>query len=328
MKKIVSVFLLMVLIFTGEAHNVFALGEKNEVNVVMATDNNYVYPTIVAITSALENKKAATQLKFHILLSGDFSNDNRQKVLNLSQLYNGCKINLIDMGESFKEARTRLHITTAAFYRLKLPGILKNLDKCLYLDGDIVVNTDLMEIYNTDVTDAYIAGVKDFGAQSWGPEYAKLLDINDMSQYVNTGVLVMNLKKMREDSLEEKFNKFIPNLKLRTGLHCHDQDVLNSVCYGKIKHIPFKYNVMTHFNVTSEKAWVGKATTCYTRDEWIEAVRNPQIIHYSGSKPWKQVNVRLKEKWWEYARKSNNGKEIDELFSKNLIFKNHIKTSK
>ena len=327
MKKIFSVLLLLTMIFTATSIS-FAEEDNEFMHVVMATDNNYVYPTVVAITSILENKKASTKLNFNILISGDLSYESKNEILSLETHYKNCKNRLIDMGDSFKNARTRMHITTAAFYRLRLPSILKNVDKCLYLDGDLVVNTDLTEIYNTDVTNCYIAGVKDFGAQSWGPAYAKLLEIKDMSQYVNTGVLVMNLKRIREDNLEEKFNKFIPNLTLRPGLHCHDQDVLNSVCYGKISHLPFKYNVMTHFNVVSEKAWMGKAKDCYTQDEWIEAVRKPQIIHYSGAKPWKQINVRLKEYWWDYAKKTNVWKKINELFTPNLAFKKYIKIKK
>lgn len=328
MKKFTSLLVMLAMFVSLVPYAAFADASTPTIPIVMATDNNYAYPTLVAMTSVLENKKESTKVDFNILVSGDFSEEHSKLLLNLKSKYKNCDVKLINMGDSFKNARTRLHITTAAFYRLRLPSILKDLDKCLYLDGDLVVNTDLTQLYNTDITDFYIAGVKDFGAQSWGPEYAKLLDIKDMSQYVNTGVLVMNLKKMRDDNLEEKFNKFIPNLKTRTGLHCHDQDVLNSVCYGKISHVPFKYNVMTHFNVVSKGAWRGKARDCYTQKEWDEAVGQPLIIHYAGSKPWKQINIRLKEYWWGYAKKTDIWEKIDKLYTPNLIFKKYVRTKK
>lgn len=292
--------------------------DKDGMNITMASDNNYVLPLIVAVTSILENRNSDTKINFYFLVSKDFNKKNVQLLLNLKSKYKNFNINIVNMGDSFKEARTRLHITTPAFYRLRLASLLKDLDKCLHLDVDTIVNIDLKELYNTDITDFYIAGVKDMGAQSWGDKYASLLEIKDMSQYINTGVLLINLKKIREDNLEKKFNEFIPNLATKKELHCHDQDVLNAVCYNKIYFLPFKYNVMTHFNVLSEKAWCGMAQKCYTKKEWTEAITNPQIIHYAGHKPWKKFSVRLNRYWWSYAMKTEVVEEIDNLFTKHL----------
>jgi lipopolysaccharide biosynthesis glycosyltransferase len=51
-------------------------------------------------------------------------------------------------------------INNMTYYRLLLPSILSDCDKCLYLDSDIIVCGDLYELLKIEIDDSYIAGVK------------------------------------------------------------------------------------------------------------------------------------------------------------------------
>lgn len=272
---------------------------KNIISIAMATDDNYVYPTVTAMTSMLENKSEDTYLKFYIMVSGTISNKNKKRISLLEDIYDNCSVDLINMKDKFTSTYLcSSYITTPTYYRLCLPSLLPQYDKVLYLDGDIIVRKDLWEIYNTDISGNYIAAVKDFGKISGGAYYAKRLGVDDMNQYVNAGVLSLNLKKMREDNMEQKFNEFIPTLKSRK-LTLNDQDVLNATCYNKIKFLSPEYNAMQHFKFSYDN--IGILTDCYDSVEWRKACTDPIIVHYSSSsKPWKNSGCRFYSDWNKY----------------------------
>ena len=296
-----TIFLLAMTLLTIVTTSVKAEAKNTEVNkipIAMATDNNYVYPTIVAMTSMLENKKESTYLDFHIMISGQVSRENRNRLTKLKRIYKGCSVELIDMKNSFDSTYiVSSHITKATYYRLLLPSILSDYDKILYLDGDIIVRKDLWGMYNTDLKGKYIGAVKDVYHQMYGgSDYAYKLGVKSTKQYINAGILVMNLKKIREDNMEKKFNDFIPKLEPRK-LNYNDQDVLNATCYDKIKFISPEYNAIEFMMFINDSRGI------YNNQEWKRARTDPAIIHYAGSsKPWNGCNCRFYDEWDKYRK--------------------------
>ncbi len=265
MKKILSIMCgLLILISSVFNVNVCA---KEEIPIAMCLDNNYTLPTIVAMTSMLENVKEGTEYKYYLLVPGDFTQENKQKILSLKEKYKSKQFDKQGMWGA------------ATYYRLRLPSVLSKYDKCIYLDGDTIINKDLSEFFNIDLEDNYLGGVKEFehGHGSWYNKFLESFGINS-SQYINAGVLLMNLKKLRDDRLEDKFKWFVEN----KGWECtfQDQDIINICCQGKISLLPKRYN-------------------CRGKGE------DPLIEHCAGfEKPWKDPFMFLAEKWWEYAIKS------------------------
>ena len=84
-----------------------------------------------------------------------------------------------------------------------LASIVPQYKKMLYLDVDIIVNTDLSELYDVNLEGNYYGGVRHptYYLGNWGG-HCKLLDIPDLHSYINAGVLLINLEKIREDNLE------------------------------------------------------------------------------------------------------------------------------
>lgn len=272
----------------------------NKIPIAMATDDNYVYPTIIAMISMLENKKESTYLDFHIMISGQVSEENCNRINKLKDLYSNCSVELVDMKNTFDSTYIApSHITRATYYRLLLPGILKQYDKILYLDGDIIVRKDLWEMYSIDLQDNYIGAVKDFGQMtwllSWGKDYAQRLGVRKGDQLINAGILIMNLNKMRENNLEKAFNEYIPTLQSR-GLLLNDQDVLNATCYDKIRFISPEYNAMQHFGFHYDV--IPTLIDCYDMQEYKKSCTDPTVIHYSSAdKPWKGNRGRFYNEW-------------------------------
>ena len=327
MQKLISrVIFFTLLVLSIISKTAYATESNDMVHIAMATNESYLYQTLVSMTSAAENKDEKTNLNFHILISGEFSNKGKKKLIDLQERYRKCKVELIDMGNSFNNAKTMRKSFTAAYYRLQLPDILQGLDKVLYLDGDTIVMKDLLSLYNLNLDNYYAAGVKDYWSVTKDPDYYKIIGIESMDQYINSGVLLMNLDKMRNDNLKKEFSAYIKKnhcSKKRIGKY-HDQDVINYTCYGKILHIPLKYNAMhsciyDYYCTTTHKLDISLFNNIkkfYGESEWNEAVTSPTIIHYVGSnRPW-GTPIKLPGSliWWKYAKKTDSFKEMVKKF--------------
>ena len=146
------------------------------------------------------------------------------------------------------------------FGRLMLADVVQE-DKVLYLDSDAVVRKDISDIWIYDVEDYYLAGCKDYGIIRDGT-YNRL-DIK--KNYVNSGVVVFNLKKIREEGIVQKWFDIINTQELKYP----DQDAMNMICTEKEFYLPPMYN--TIWNVTIEP-----------RDFSLI-----KVYHYAGIKdPW------------------------------------------
>lgn len=316
MKKILSVFLIFGIVLSSV--NAFCFAEnkkvfaKQEINIAMATDDNYVYPTLVAISSILEHSKENEVYNFYVLLSGNVQKNSKENILSLQNKYRNCKLNLIEMNDYSSKCKTSGHITMAAYHRLKLPSLLPKLDKILYLDVDIIANKNISDLYNINIDNYYAAGVdhprcSDIGM---GRRFLISTGIKDSPIYVNSGILLMNLKKMRENSIEKAFSECIEENRSNGCWRQHDQDIINKVLNGKILLIPLKYNAMQHFYGRYEDL-----KTPIAKEIWDEAYTDPVIIHYSSHvKPWNDKSLPNANIWWSYAMRTSFFNEIKDKF--------------
>lgn len=274
-------------------------------DIVMCMDNNYVYPTLVSMTSIVENKLKDTYPKFHLMISGSVSDKNKQKLKKFEEIYgkNNCSVELINMQDKFKNVYASEQWTTPTYYRLLAPSYFPNCERVLYIDGDTIVTKDLQDLYNTDISDYYVAGCNDYPILLWYNDYEKRLNIPDRNQCINAGVLLLNLKNMRKDHIEEKMVRLTSQIREKNWTF-QDQDIVNSVCYGKIKLINPKYNVMTHFSPFDYR--VSKIIPKDVLYKLRKGYFNPSIIHYTGGKPWKNSECKKYDIWNKYREKVEN----------------------
>ena len=277
---------------------------KQVIPILFASDSNYVKYLYVAILSMLIHKKNETIYDIHIMCTKLYDKNILNEFKKLQEKYQNIKINYIVVGNLFNNSSDKKRILPSpTYYYLKIADIFQQYDKALYLDPDIIVLEDLSDLFNTDLDDNYVAGVKAATyMDGTDDKYYKSIGLNDLSQYINANSLVFNLKLIRENNITDKFYKYSKNI-----YPSMDQDVLNIVCYGKIKHIPIKYNLMVKYlPFNNNKSWTYEfLKNIYGEFNLQDAENNPVIIHYANvkGKPW-LTNTELDDYWWKYARMS------------------------
>lgn len=270
-----------------------------KIPVVFATDNNYLFYTCIAITSMAQSADEDTFYQIYILVDAAFADDGCL-LDKLQKRYINIHIQTIPVDEHIFEnvIINNSHVTKVTFYRLALCELLKE-DKCLYLDADILVTEDLKELYQTDLGDYYIAGCRDLWidllSKNDREARCKRTGIPSMSQYVNAGVLLLNLKQLRKDGMADVFRHHVGKNYLY-----EDQDILNVCCYDKILFLPAKWNLFTLFmGQIQEMKQAGIA------DEVLEAFNHKTgIIHYATPfiRPWEKESCWMNTDWWQTAK--------------------------
>lgn len=288
--------------------------QSNEICVAYSTDENYLYPTLVSMTSLMQNCNADTFCKFTVLVSPDLSEESQDKIKNVENRYSNCSVNLVSMGGLFEDSKVGSW-SKAMYYRLNLPEILENEKRCIYLDGDTIARKDLIEMFNLDMTNYYIAGVRDFNCYvNSSSDYYKVLGIPDLNSYVCSGVLIMNLEKMRNDNLNQTLNKIIEENDKENKFVFPDQDALNKACYGHILTMPLKYGALAHAGFENSYENNEYAKWASNKIDWDEGRQDPTVVHFTGGKPWYDNYSNLCNEWWDYADMTDCKAEIHEKY--------------
>ena len=257
--------------------------KNHRVHLAFITDENYVMPTSVALTSLKMNKNETTEYIIHILVN-NISDESKSKLLMLNA--ENFKINLlpVNVDEKFSNLTKKdgdLHVSPSALIKLRLPNILKKIGKVLYLDGDIIIQDDLLDLYNTNINGYYAGVVKDIISER-NPNHMKNMGIKH-KYYFNSGMMLLNLTKCRDDKMVGKLLEYRENGKN----HFMDQDTLNYVFKENVKYLSYKYNYLNKFH----DWWGGERLSIFygeviSKDK-IDSFKNAVIIHLgSHEKPW------------------------------------------
>lgn len=256
----------------------------SKIKIAFGVTKDWLNYTYVTMCSILSNANTFDSYFFYIMC--DIQEDEfeqsfcsaKDKLNSIHKFeYQYIKMNNSDFDGVIHDTRVGI----SASYRLKLAS-LTNEDKIIYLDSDVVVLDNLSKLWNYNIEDYLLGAVED--------KYSDMmkchanLDYNDI--YINSGVLLMNLKKFRKINLEETIFE-----KLREYNTYSDQDVLNDVCRKQILYLPLKFNLMV---IRDDPNSFPKR-----RDEFTEALKSPVIMHYV-IKPW-FLPVQYSEYWFKYA---------------------------
>ena len=258
-----------------------------KVSVVYSSDDNYAQHTGVSIRSLLDNNKHFNKIDIYII-DNEISIPNKEKLNSIVNNYNGT-IKYIDFSTYKKQLKLNMewNISLTAYARLFLSSMLpKSVEKVLYCDCDTVIVNKLDEIWNIDIDNYYIAGVQD----TVSSRTKSAVGINKEFKYINSGMLLINLKKWREDKVQEKFIDFID--KYKGNVIHHDQGVINGVLHKNMKILSPKFNFMTVYYTMSREEMIeyfGIEGEFYSQREIDEAKNNVVFIHYTQgftTRPW------------------------------------------
>ncbi len=252
-------------------------------NIVCATDNNYVKYCGIMLASLFENNSFEHHT-VHLLTEG-LSADNRRVLEEFVCSFNAhfCYYELDSSFVSSCPIKETDHLTIATYYRLFITDILPtNIDKVLYLDCDIIINRSIQELWNTNLSGYAIAAVEELGASA--EDVYERLNYDKKYGYFNAGVLLINLAFWREHRMTSLFCNYI-NIN-RSRLKAHDQDVLNALLHDKCLLLPCKWNVEEAFYHYLFMKRVKQ------NRELRYALRYPSVLHYTWKpKPWDPMCV-------------------------------------
>ena len=279
----------------------------NKIHVAVNMDNRYIYCCIVFLTSLLKNRAESTFYIIHIL-TNKTSLESMNKINNIIEKFgnNSSKVIYYNLGDDFKGASIK-GFALSVYYRIAAPSVLSNIDKLIYSDIDIINLKDLSEMYNIKFQkDMYICAVLD------EQKYKKELDkfgIN-LDKYINAGILLMDLKTMRENKVEKKLRDFIAT----HTLDLCDQAAINAICHDNIQIISYKYNLypINSYNNLVKINNEQNPKYRFNESELYPAYHEPTFVHFYGdAKPWYKPNYfPYIIYWWYYAKLSGFYNEI------------------
>lgn len=248
-------------------------------NILVAINKKYVRPLNILLNSIGYSNK---EENFNIyILHKNLDKEDMENItenLNLSRFnINAIKIPKCEI-DTFPVLEKRY--PEEIYFRLYASKYLpKEVNRVLYLDADTLVINSLREFYETNFDGNYFVAATHIRKVLHKFNEIRL-DIKEDDPYINTGVLLINLKELRKINVEEKVGTFIKSK--GSKLLLPDQDIVTTLFGNKIKLADeLKYNL-------GERAWklynLNNPKNKITL-RWIR--NNTVIIHYYGrNKPW------------------------------------------
>ncbi|MCI6272292.1 MAG: glycosyltransferase family 8 protein [Erysipelotrichaceae bacterium] len=254
-----------------------------ENNFVYSIDDNFVNIFLVSLNSLI---KYNNNSKINIM----YTNLSAQNIERVKKYLDdkGINYSFFDVSEyleNISKNTLKLNDSLSTYARLFIPEILSYIDRALYLDSDTIVTAPLNELFEIDIKDNYVAGVIDPVSKQ-----ARIdVGLCEYDNYINAGVLLINIKQINKDNLVEKFIEFIRNHNGQVAYH--DQGTINGVCKNKIYFLDHTFNVTSQFYVGDVFSACKRSIfrKKYKKSDIEAAQKNAKIIHYTGAfyaRPW------------------------------------------
>jgi lipopolysaccharide biosynthesis glycosyltransferase len=265
-------------------------------------DNNYVPYMVTSMHSAIKNKNKKSIYNFYIIAK-DFTKENIEKIKKIKEPNVNIKIVKARSKTLDYSHLGRFSSFKIAMQKIFIPDYLGNIDKVLYLDADTIIQKDLSDVYQTDIKDSYIAATKD-GLMYQFPEHITEIGLDWRKFYFNSGIMLLNLKNMRQDAIIEKSITYFNTHYEVFG----DQDILNVVANDKVVPISYRYNCNSTFFEEKDADFLSNFYNEKVYQTSRENYDNAVILHFAGHKPWTEwyTHSYLKPLWYEYYKEASS----------------------
>ncbi|MDO4574622.1 MAG: glycosyltransferase family 8 protein [Planctomycetia bacterium] len=264
-----------------------------KISIALASDENFVQHMGCLIASILSNSLENEQFYFYVI-DGGITEESKEKIRSLRSI-RPFEIQFLALDLNRLAGLPLIErFSMNTYSRLLLPELLPETNRILYLDCDMIVLSSLSELWDTDLEGNSLGVVLDFRElfeQEWRNERIRL---GVHGPAFNAGMLLLDLKKIREQNL---FQKVIFWLKEhQADIVLADQDGLNVIFENDRKMLPLRWNLL----VTGFCHYQRKIRHA----DYLKAARNPAILHYiSILKPWHFFHTGgWREPYWHYLR--------------------------
>jgi lipopolysaccharide biosynthesis glycosyltransferase len=261
--------------------------------IVFCFDKAYIDPALVSTYSVFFNSK--TKIKFYWICYE--SNLAHAQFYQKYILKLGINLEIIHVDDDiFNTWKTDLivpHVTKAAYLRILIPNLVKE-TRIIYLDCDTITLSDLNELYNVNLNDYSIAGVDNFLSHVDVKVYPPIIDSS--FTYINSGVMVMDLDKLRKHNFYYKVKEI--HDKYYELVMAGDQCLINKFLENNKILLDRKWNYMIKNTRISDK-------------EFEEIIKNEdiKIIHFTdSSKPWNMLTYgsTMANFWFQFSHSLKN----------------------
>ncbi|MEF9892077.1 MAG: glycosyltransferase [Anaerorhabdus sp.] len=311
-KKNISINQRAFIEFNQQAEELKPVFSENFSTILLTSSDYYVPYCATTIKSILCHINPKTNYDL-IILQQDISRNNMEKLDLLVSQYENVSLRFYDPRRKLLNYpgfdRICLDFGVTRFppilaYRAFIPYLFPNYEKMLWLDCDLVVESDISELYKIDMNNKILGFVHDIVicafANGSDPSYQKYYRdspiMKDIYLYGNAGVVLLDLEKFRNMLSLDEFIK-------RSGEYKHmipEQDTINCIFEGHTYFIDRRWNIITF---ASGPEWAQRFVPYEPYQEYLEAKKNPFIVHYVGpEKPWNNAEANMGCRFWYYAQ--------------------------
>lgn len=266
--------------------------EKNRLNILYLSDNNYAAFAGVSVTSLFINNKDIEELNVY-LIDDNISDENKTLYQELGKKY-GRKIIFLDLSEGVR----KLEELGAPKYRNSYTTYLKlftfallpdDVHRIFFIDSDSVIVGSLKEMIDIDMQGCVIGAVRDGLCN--GYKMALGYDRND--SWFNMGVMLVDVDAWKRNDCE---SMIVEQLKKRNAYVAVDQDLLNITQHGHIMTLDPRYNATPHHYVYDEEDFLKAFPQggFYDIETMREAQKHAVIRHFErfvGESPWHKNSI-------------------------------------
>ncbi len=295
---------------TEKQPDIWPAFEKNNIAVAVSCNEYYMPILGVMLSTMLEN--GSSQNNYDILVLCDKTSFKGEGIArNIKMLermvaeYSNANIRFVNVSGLIDGRKFFVwgNFTPEAYFRLLLPQILENYEKVLYLDADMVICHDVAELYKTELEGALLGVVRDSVISGFNKSpidrhgYIAKLGMKNIYDYFQSGVLLINLKKIAENGLCDRMIEYAATHECDLV----DQDVLNIFCEGKVKYVDGRWNVDVNRIAMQTVLYAPVAIW----KQYLKNRENAYIYHFAGTdKPWKNPFLDKADIFWNAVRKT------------------------
>lgn len=288
-------------------HKVKPAFGKNQISVIFSSSNAYAPYLGVTIAALLKNMNPRRNYDL-LVLETEMSEQNKREIEAEVLPHKNCRIRFINLEKELSVYNDLFYVfpplSKETYYRLFIDRFCSGYDKMIYIDADTLILTDLCELNDLELGDYWIAAAKDYVLQS---RYINRgFDVNyymnniiamDYKKYVQCGVMILNLKKLKQINFAQKAVQMLQYLHNPRYV---DQDVINKVCEDHILYLSPKFNFMTFYQDSSIKEHIDESF----REEIESAKKDMRIYHMPGGKPDMFPDYEFSSLYFQYARET------------------------
>ncbi len=274
------------------------MNNKKDVVLFFACEESYAPFFGVSLESIRDHADENRNYVIKCLYTGNIEKETRDTITGEYSKGN-IDVEFVDITDDIKDVFGKLHTrdyyTKTTYYRLFIPRLYPEYDKVLYLDSDIVLKTDVAELYDVELGENYVGAIPDESVQlikEFQDYTENRIRVRSYKEYFNAGVLLMNCRVLREINFEKLFITLLGKVTFNVA---QDQDYLNAICKGKVRFIGAEWDKMP-------------ISPDIVREEDVK------LIHFNLSfKPWRTSGIMYEDAFWHYSDKSVFGEKIREI---------------